>query len=120
MGMQEGFLTPYEEAAYRGRKKTDVDRRADDFIMRSAVRACLGSETSPKRLPDGTEVAITVAEELAAATIRDAIENPDSRKLKDLAAVAGESKSSIDVSVRSMEDLFGDIANPDPGAKDAG
>lgn len=116
--MDERLLTPYEEAAYRGRAKTAADRAIERSLIRDSVLSVLSCESKFKTLPGGERIAVTYADELAAETIRDAIENPDTRKLKDLAFVAGEARQGLDVSLRGAEELFGDIAIPGKGPAD--
>lgn len=111
--MDKGYLTPYEMAAYEGRKKRLADKKVDQFLIKNAVLDVLGSPYAVKKSPKGEEVTITVAEELAAKTIKSAIDNPNTIKLKDIASIAGDLKPDVNLNLQGGLELFGDIANPE-------
>lgn len=104
-----GFLPDYDRAMYREAKSESKELKEAQYIKKSLEKA-LGCETDVK-LDDGTIVKTSIADVIVAETLKDAIKNPNTSKLKDLANINGELKQSVDVNIQSAEELFGDIVN---------
>lgn len=103
------MLPQYDKNVYQG-TLSKVDEIKENSMVKKALSKTLGVKVD-MRLETGETVVVTIAEILAAETIKDAIKNPSTSKLKDLAAITGELKENVDVNVQTPLQLFGDLVN---------
>lgn len=85
------ILTSYEKRKALGKKSAKCDRLFEEACLRKTTKAILSSEK------DGA----TLAEILISETIKDAIENPSTTKLKDLMLISGEPLAPVEVNTNS-------------------
>jgi hypothetical protein len=104
---QIGILPEYNQNIYKGIKSKTDDLKENAMIKKSLSKV-LGVDVDMK-LETGETVNVTVSDIVVGETVRDAIERPSTSKLKDLAAITGELKETVDVNVQTPQELFGDI-----------
>ena len=104
---QLGILPDYNQNIYRG-IVTKTDELKENSLIKKSLGKALGA-TVEETLETGEKVNVTIIDVVVAKTIQDAIEKPSTSKLKDLASITGELKESVDVNVRTADQLFGDI-----------
>ena len=102
------FMSSYEKRIYKGYSKTKADLLKDSKMLSNTVRECLGIEVE-HRLEDGTLVNVPVAVELVALKLNYLKDHPKDIDLKELSSVLGENKIEADITLKSANDLFGDI-----------
>lgn len=100
----ERYLTDAEYDIYKGIKSARA-KQVEEMLIKKAVATALGIERD-KYLPSGEKIVVTVAEELAAKTIKEALNNPSTSKLKDLSAIMGENKTVVEVQTDKGMDMF--------------
>ena len=101
------YLTNAEAELFLG-LKTKRAKKVEQEIVRNALGLVLSAENEVE--VDGEVVSVSNAELLAYRTVKDALDNPSTSKLKDIASVMGESKLTIDENVECGCDIFLGIA----------
>lgn len=104
---QCGMISEFDSHIYKGIKSKTDDLKHDTLVT-SALKKALGIPVNVT-LETGEKVNVTICELLVSNVLKEAIENPSVGKLKDIAAITGELKDSVDVNLQSPEKLFGDI-----------
>lgn len=97
------LLTPAERDVFKG-LKTERAKALQENGVRKALGVVLGMESTIAI--DGQEVVVTNAERLAARTFQEAMQNPSTSKLKDIAHIMGEDKITVDAKVEGGSDIF--------------
>ena len=97
------LLTPAERDMFKG-LNTKRAKALQDNGVRKALGVVLGMESTVSI--DGEEVVVTNAERLAARTFQEAMQNPSTSKLKDIAHIMGEDKITVDAKVEGGSDIF--------------
>lgn len=97
------LLTPAERDMFKG-LDTKRAKTLKDNGVRQALGVVLGMESTVNI--DGEEVVVTNAERLAARTFQEAMQNPSTSKLKDIAHIMGEDKITVDAKVEGGSDIF--------------
>ena len=97
------LLTPAERDMFKG-LDTKRAKALQDNGVRKALGVVLGMESTVNI--DGEEVVVTNAERLAARTFQEAMQNPSTSKLKDIAHIMGEDKITVDAKVEGGSDIF--------------
>lgn len=105
---QLGMLPEYDQNIYKGIVGCKTDELKENSMIKKSIGKALGI-TVEETLETGEKVNVTIADIIVAQTIKDAIKNPSTTKLKDLTAITGELKESVDVTVQTPQELFGDI-----------
>lgn len=100
----ERYLTDAEYDIYKGIQSARA-KKVEDMLIKKAVGLALGIERE-EYLPSGEKVVVTIAEELAAKTIKEALSNPSTSKLKDLSAIMGENKTVVELQSDKGMDMF--------------
>ena len=109
---QVGMLSEFEQHAYRHLSKSKADRLKESKLIQETLKRALGVEHEVV-LDGGERVVVSTIDIVVAKTIEEVIKNPTTTKLKDLSAISGEQKTTLDVSVRGAKELFGDIVIED-------
>lgn len=104
---QIDMLPSYDIDVYKG-VISKTDEIKENSMVKKALSKTLGVKVDMK-LETGETVIVTIADILAAETIKDAIQNPSTSKLKDLAAITGDLKENVDMNLRTPLQLFGDL-----------
>lgn len=97
------LLTPAEKDLFKG-LNTKRAKALQENGVRKALGVVLGMESTIAI--DGEEVVVTNAERLAARTFQEAMQNPSTTKLKDIAHIMGEDKITVDAKVEGGADIF--------------
>lgn len=97
------YFTPAEAELFLG-LKTKRAKKVEKEIVKNALGSVLSAENEVE--VDGEVVSVTNAELLALRTVKDALDNPSTSKLKDIASVMGESKLTLDGNVETGCDIF--------------
>ena len=97
------LLTPAEKDLFKG-LNTKRAKALQENGVRKALGVVLGMESVIDC--DGEEVVVTNAERLAARTFQEAMQNPSTTKLKDIAHIMGEDKITVDAKVEGGSDIF--------------
>lgn len=97
------LLTPAERELFKG-LDTKRAKALQENGVRKALGVVLGMESTVSI--DGEEVVVTNAERLAARTFQEAMQNPSTTKLKDIAHIMGEDKITVDAKVEGGSDIF--------------
>ena len=97
------LLAPAERELFKG-LNTKRAKALQDNGVRKALGVVLGMESTVSI--DGEEVVVTNAERLAARTFQEAMQNPSTSKLKDIAHIMGEDKITVDAKVEGGSDIF--------------
>ena len=97
------LLTPAERDMFKG-LNTKRAKALQDNGVRKALGVVLGMESTIDI--DGEAVVVTNAERLAARTFQEAMQNPSTSKLKDIAHIMGEDKITVDAKVEGGSDIF--------------
>lgn len=97
------LLTPAEKDLFKG-LNTKRAKALQENGVRKALGVVLGMESTIAI--DGEEVVVTNAERLAARTFQEAMQNPSTSKLKDIAHIMGEDKITVDAKVEGGSDIF--------------
>lgn len=97
------LLTPAERDMFKG-LDTKRAKALKDNGVRQALGVVLGMESTVNI--DGEAVVVTNAERLAARTFQEAMQNPSTSKLKDIAHIMGEDKITVDAKVEGGSDIF--------------
>ena len=97
------LLTPAEKDLFKG-LNTKRAKALQENGVRKALGVVLGMESTVSI--DGEEVVVTNAERLAARTFQEAMQNPSTTKLKDIAHIMGEDKITVDAKVEGGSDIF--------------
>lgn len=97
------LLTPAEKDLFKG-LNTKRAKALQENGVRKALGVVLGMESTIDI--DGEEVVVTNAERLAARTFQEAMQNPSTTKLKDIAHIMGEDKITVDAKVEGGSDIF--------------
>ena len=97
------LLTPAEQDLFKG-LKTKRAKALQENGVRKALGVVLGMESTID--VDGEEIVVTNAERLAARTFQEAMQNPSTSKLKDIAHIMGEDKITVDAKVEGGSDIF--------------
>lgn len=97
------LLTPAEKDLFKG-LNTKRAKALQENGVRKALGVVLGMESVIDL--DGEEVVVTNAERLAARTFQEAMQNPSTTKLKDIAHIMGEDKITVDAKVEGGSDIF--------------
>lgn len=97
------LLTPAEKDLFKG-LNTKRAKALQENGVRKALGVVLGMESTIAI--DGEEVVVTNAERLAARTFQEAMQNPSTTKLKDIAHIMGEDKITVDAKVEGGSDIF--------------
>ena len=97
------LLAPAERELFKG-LNTKRAKALQDNGVRKALGVVLGMESTVNI--DGEEVVVTNAERLAARTFQEAMQNPSTSKLKDIAHIMGEDKITVDAKVEGGSDIF--------------
>ena len=97
------LLTPAERELFKG-LDTKRAKALQENGVRKALGVVLGMESTVSI--DGEEVVVTNAERLAARTFQEAMQNPSTSKLKDIAHIMGEDKITVDAKVEGGSDIF--------------
>ena len=97
------LLTPAEKDLFKG-LKTKRAQALQENGVRKALGVVLGMESTVSI--DGEEVVVTNAERLAARTFQEAMQNPSTTKLKDIAHIMGEDKITVDAKVEGGSEIF--------------
>ena len=100
-------LTNAEAELFLG-LKTKRAKKVEQEIVRNALGLVLSAENEVE--VDGEVVSVSNAELLAYRTVKDALDNPSTSKLKDIASVMGENKLTLDGNVECGCDIFLGIA----------
>ena len=101
------YFTPAEAELFLG-LGTKRAKKVEKEIVKNALGSVLSAENEVE--VDGKVVSVSNAELLALRTVKDALDNPSTSKLKDIASVMGESKLTLDGSVDCGCDIFLGIA----------
>jgi len=109
---QVGILSDFEQHIYRKVNKGKADQLKESKMIQEALKRALGIEHEVV-LDGGERVVVSTIDMVVAKTLKDVLENPTTSKLKDLSAISGEQKTTLDVSVRGAKELFGDIVIDD-------
>ncbi len=99
-----GFLTPAEKDIFKGVHSKRAKELQENGV-RKALGIVLGSEQEVV-LEDGSKVTVTNAERLAARVYQEAMQNPSTSKLKDIAHIMGEDKVTIEGKLDGGADIF--------------
>lgn len=97
------LLTPAERDMFKG-LDTKRAKALKDNGVRKALGVVLGMESTINI--DGEAIVVTNAERLAARTFQEAMQNPSTSKLKDIAHIMGEDKITVDAKVEGGSDIF--------------
>ena len=100
-------LSGYQKRIIANRHKSDADLIKDDKMLRNTLKEMLG--LSFETVVDGEMVDVSLAKLLVSKKISYLMENPKDIDLKELAAVLGENKVEAEITLKSSQDLFGDI-----------
>lgn len=104
---ESSFLTPLDRQIYNCQKSQSA-KIIKSNIMKNSLKETLGLQFEEID-EQGNVTEVSIAQKIINATIQDAIENPDTRKLKDLANIAGELKeaeTNVNVNFTSPTELF--------------
>lgn len=104
---ESSFLTPLDRQIYMCQKSQSA-KIIKSNIMKNSLKETLGLQFEEID-EQGNVTEVSIAQKIINATIQDAIENPDTRKLKDLANIAGELKeaeTNVNVNFTSPTELF--------------
>lgn len=101
------ILPEYDQDIYKG-IMTKTDELKENSLIKKSLGKALGAKVNVT-LETGEVAKVTIADILVAHTLRDAIDKPNTSKLKDIASVTGELKATMDLNIQSPEELFGDI-----------
>lgn len=104
---ESSFLTPLDRQIYMCQKSQSA-KIIKSNIMKNSLKQTLGLQFEEID-EQGNVTEVSIAQKIINATIQDAIENPDTRKLKDLANIAGELKeaeTNVNVNFTSPTELF--------------
>lgn len=105
------YLTPAEKDIFKG-LNTKRAKELQENGIKKAMGIILGME-SEKVLEDGSKITITNIERLAARTFQEAMQNPTTSKLKDIAHIMGEDKLTVETKIESGTDIFLGIVKGD-------
>lgn len=105
---KEDFMTGYEIREYHGYKKTAGDKAKDKEMFKTAVKNRLAMEQKVK-LPSGEVVNVSAAELLVDQKLQYDLDNPNSIDLTKWLKAAGEDVNQTDVTLRTADELFGDL-----------
>ncbi len=97
------LLTPAERDLFKG-LNTKKAKALQENGVRKALGVVLGMENEID--VDGEVIVVTNAERLAARTFQEAMQNPSTTKLKDIAHIMGEDKITVDAKVEGGSDIF--------------
>lgn len=104
---ESSFLSPLDRQIYMCQKSQSA-KIIKSNIMKNSLKETLGLQFEEID-EQGNVTEVSIAQKIINATIQDAIENPDTRKLKDLANIAGELKeaeTNVNVNFTSPTELF--------------
>lgn len=104
---ESSFLSPLDRQIYNCQKSQSA-KIIKSNIMKNSLKETLGLQFEEID-EQGNVTEVSIAQKIINATIQDAIENPDTRKLKDLANIAGELKeaeTNVNVNFTSPTELF--------------
>lgn len=104
---ESSFLSPLDRQIYKCRKSQSA-KIIKSNIVKNSLKETLGLQFEEID-EQGNVTEVSIAQKIINATIQDAIENPDTRKLKDLANIAGELKeaeTNVNVNFTSPSELF--------------
>ena len=104
---ESSFLSPLDRQIYNCQKSQRA-KIIKSNIMKNSLKETLGLQFEEID-EQGNVTEVSIAQKIINATIQDAIENPDTRKLKDLANIAGELKeaeTNVNVNFTSPTELF--------------
>lgn len=104
---ESSFLTPLDRQIYMCQKSQSA-KIIKSNIVKNSLKETLGLQFEEID-EQGNVTEVSIAQKIINATIQDAIENPDTRKLKDLANIAGELKeaeTNVNVNFTSPTELF--------------
>lgn len=104
---ESSFLSPLDRQIYNCQKSQSA-KIIKSNIMKNSLKQTLGLQFEEID-EQGNVTEVSIAQKIINATIQDAIENPDTRKLKDLANIAGELKeaeTNVNVNFTSPTELF--------------
>lgn len=104
---ESSFLTPLDRQIYKCSQSKSA-KIIKSNIMKNSLKETLGLQFEEID-EQGNVTEVSIAQKIINATIQDAIENPDTRKLKDLANIAGELKeaeTNVNVNFTSPTELF--------------
>ena len=104
---ESSFLSPLDRQIYNCQKSQSA-KIIKSNIMKNSLKETLGLQFEGID-EQGNVTEVSIAQKIINATIQDAIENPDTRKLKDLANIAGELKeaeTNVNVNFTSPTELF--------------
>lgn len=102
------LYTGYSKRILKNRNKSDADLIKDDRMFRNTLKEVLGQPFSVD-LGDGDVVDVPLVKVLVAKKVGYMLENPKDIDLKEISTVLGENKVEADITLRSAQDLFGDI-----------
>lgn len=111
ISMESNLLSPLDRRVYQC-IKSEGDKITQSNIIKKSLSQTLGA-TIEEIDEEGNVMAVSIAQKIVNATIQDAIENPDTRKLRDLANISGELKegnSSINMNFNNPANLFQGLA----------
>ena len=104
---EASFLSTFDRQVYQCVKSKSNDLMKSNTIKKSIAKT-LGAVIEEID-EEGNVVEVSIEQKLVNATIKDAIDNPDTKKLKDLAMILGELKesgTSVNVNVTSPAEMF--------------
>ena len=104
---ESSFLSAMDRRVYRS-TKSKGDEIVKSNIIKKSIAKTLGC-TIEEIDEEGNLVEVSIAQKLVNATIVNAIENPDTRKLKEIANIMGELKetgASANVYITSPSEMF--------------
>lgn len=104
---ESSFLSPLDRQIYMCQKSQSA-KIIKSNIVKNSLKETLGLQFEEID-EQGNVTEVSIAQKIINATIQDAIENPDTRKLKDLANIAGELKeaeTNVNVNFTSPTELF--------------
>ena len=104
---QLDMLPSYDRDIYKG-VYSKTDELKENSMVKKSLSKTLGAKVN-MQLETGEIVVVTIADIVAAETVKDAIKNPSTSKLKDLAAITGELKENVDLNLQTPQQLFGDM-----------
>jgi len=97
----ENSLSSYEMAVFAGLEKS----KGSKAVHAKAISEALDNVLNAKAIDENGESELTVAETLVIKTISDAIENPGTGKLKDLATIVGDvAATKVEITKSSVDD----------------
>ena len=108
-----GLLSPIDRRVYQCTKLKKTDEMIESNVIKNSLKRTLGATIEEYDEQGNVMGEVSIAQKLVNSTIEEAIENPDTRKLKDLANILGEIKengNNVNLTFNNPANLFKELS----------